>query len=116
MKKQLEESLKREIEHIFDSGANEIRILEMLKNFINKNYVEKITEPLIVEFEDWEYSCSDGCCTDYGTRIYINDKKLEHPHSTTEEYIPSDYIGGEATTAVEAVLKKFGYNPIISHK
>lgn len=29
-----EEQLKIEIQHIFDSGANEIRILEMVKQFI----------------------------------------------------------------------------------
>ena len=31
-----EQSLKNEIQHIFDSGANEIRILEMVKSFIEK--------------------------------------------------------------------------------
>ena len=38
-----EEQLKVEIQHIFDSGANEIRILEMVKSFINsrKTYTEK---------------------------------------------------------------------------
>ena len=30
-----EEQLKVEIKHIFDSGANEIRILEMIKSFLN---------------------------------------------------------------------------------
>ena len=38
-----EEELKVEIQHIFDSGANEIRILEMVKSFINrrKSYTER---------------------------------------------------------------------------
>lgn len=31
-----EEQLKVEIAHIFESGANEIRVLEMVKSFINK--------------------------------------------------------------------------------
>lgn len=31
-----EKDLKAEIAHIFDSGANEIRVFEMVKNFINK--------------------------------------------------------------------------------
>lgn len=40
-----EEQLKLEIAHIFDSGVNELRIFEMVKNFIdsrngvNKNFV-----------------------------------------------------------------------------
>jgi hypothetical protein len=32
-----EEQLKIEIAHIFESGANEIRILEMVKSFFDKN-------------------------------------------------------------------------------
>ena len=35
-----ENDLKREISHIFESGANEIRIFEMVKSFIEKRYVE----------------------------------------------------------------------------
>ncbi len=36
MTKQDEQSLKNEIQHIFDSGANEVRIFEMVKTFIEK--------------------------------------------------------------------------------
>ena len=36
MTTQDEQSLKNEIQHIFDSGANEMRILEMVKSFIEK--------------------------------------------------------------------------------
>ena len=38
-----EEELKVKIQHIFDSGANEIRVLEMVKSFINsrKSYTER---------------------------------------------------------------------------
>ena len=38
-----EEQLKVEVQHIFDSGANGIRILEMVKSFINsrKTYTER---------------------------------------------------------------------------
>ena len=45
MTQQDKEQLKLEIEHIFESGANEIRIFEMVVNFIdsrnvvNKNFV-----------------------------------------------------------------------------
>jgi hypothetical protein len=38
MNKKDESDLKNEIAHIFDSGANEIRIEEMIKNFIKKRY------------------------------------------------------------------------------
>ena len=43
MTQQDKEQLKIEIDHIFESGANEIRILEMVKSFINsrKSYTER---------------------------------------------------------------------------
>lgn len=36
MTKEQEQQLKSEIQHIFDSGANEIRIFEMVKLFIDQ--------------------------------------------------------------------------------
>ena len=42
MKTQNENQLKVEIHHIFESGANEIRILEMVKTFIALRYIEGI--------------------------------------------------------------------------
>ena len=43
-----EKQLKQEIQHIFDSGANEIRVLEMVKNFINNRQGELNTLPIPV--------------------------------------------------------------------
>lgn len=34
--------LKREIKHIFNSGANEIRIFEMVKMFTERRFVKRI--------------------------------------------------------------------------
>lgn len=45
-----EEQLKVEIKHIFESGANEIRIFEMVKSFINnRNHlpINNVTDLLI---------------------------------------------------------------------
>ena len=39
MTKEEQEELKNEIQHIFDSGANEIRIFEMVKMFIDNRSV-----------------------------------------------------------------------------
>ncbi len=49
-----QENLKREIQHIFDSGANEIRVLEMVRRFIdNRDRENKIDfiSPVIDSFE-----------------------------------------------------------------
>ncbi len=40
------QQLKLEIAHIFDSGANEIRVFEMVKNFIQKRY--ESTDSLLI--------------------------------------------------------------------
>jgi hypothetical protein len=52
-----EEQLKVEIQHIFDSGANEVRILEMVKSFINsiKTYTERQMD------DAYDKGVSDGC-------------------------------------------------------
>ena len=39
MNTEIEKDLKTEIEHIFESGANEIRIFEMVKTFIERRYL-----------------------------------------------------------------------------
>ncbi len=46
MEKIDKEQLELEIKHIFDSGANETRILNMVEDFINKRYIgKKLTIP-----------------------------------------------------------------------
>jgi len=44
MDKVNEEQLKLEINHIFESGANEIRVFEMVKNFIDRRYSNNFVE------------------------------------------------------------------------
>jgi hypothetical protein len=48
MNKDLEEKLKLEISHICDSGANEIRLLEMFKTFSDKYFIEKNSHSAII--------------------------------------------------------------------
>ena len=44
------EQLRMEIQHIFDSGANEIRVFEMIKSFIeSRNGTNKLTIHDVVE-------------------------------------------------------------------
>tara|TARA_R110000744_G_scaffold86098_1_gene168320 strand:- start:425 stop:658 length:234 start_codon:yes stop_codon:yes gene_type:complete len=67
-----EEQLKMEIAHIFESGANEIRILEMVKSFNNRPKQENnLLIPEVVSslpsecVENWQsnYYCSlSGNC------------------------------------------------------
>jgi hypothetical protein len=60
MKLTEEQQLKMEIQHIFASGANEIRMFEMTRNFINKRYVTSDLSKHIVSNCEHEPIGDDG--------------------------------------------------------
>jgi hypothetical protein len=51
MTEQDEKQLWLEIEHIFDSGANELRVFNMVKSFIEKRYQALHIAPVMVRSE-----------------------------------------------------------------
>jgi len=59
-----------------------------------------------ITFKEWDYTCGDGCCYNYGSRLCINDEELEHPNP---EVWDNGYVGEDVQTALHAVLKKLGY-------
>ena len=59
-----------------------------------------------ITFENWDYTCGDGCCTDWDSKIYLNDKELEHPNTDIQD---NSYVGEDVQTALHAVLKELGY-------
>lgn len=64
---------------------------------------------LNIELRSWDYTCGDGCCTDYGTEIFLDGELLEHPLSTKEEPMSGQYIGDSVEDSLLAVLYKLGY-------
>lgn len=62
-----------------------------------------------IEFLDWDYTCADGCCTTYGTKILVDGKEIEHYASNENDFIPNDCVGDDPETAVLSVLKHLGY-------
>lgn len=40
-----------------------------------------------VIFEAYHHSCSDGCCDDFGTRVYINGFNLGDVGDDTESFL-----------------------------
>jgi hypothetical protein len=66
-----------------------------------------------ITLEDWDYTCGDGCCTSYGTKLYLNNKELEHPNP---DILDNGYVGMSVETALHAVLKKLGYEVEIECK
>lgn len=59
-----------------------------------------------IKLEQWYSQCADGCCENYGTYLYVNGKKLEHPNPEVSD---NGYLGEDVSTALEAVLKELGY-------
>jgi predicted Zn-ribbon and HTH transcriptional regulator len=71
MTEQDKKQLWMEIEHIFDSGANELRVFNMVKSFIEKRYQALHIAPVVGRSEqlvcDYKYHNRDittnGDCT-----------------------------------------------------
>lgn len=68
---------------------------------------------LKITLEKWDYTCTDGCCTDFGTYLYLNGKKLEHPNP---EIYDNGYLGEDLETGLQAVLKELGYEVEFENK
>ena len=49
-----------------------------------------------VEINDYTYDCADGCCTDFGTQVIVNDVEL-------------DLHNQDAGTIVRQILEHLGY-------
>jgi hypothetical protein len=78
------------------------KIHEHLEAWILQHRKDVIT--LKIEFEDWHYQCGDKCCDNYGTDIYLNDKKLD------EQYAE------DSRNALKAVLSELGYNVELNYR
>jgi len=58
---------------------------------------EEIQPTVDIEFKDWVYTCTDGCCTtDYGTNTFLNGVEL-------------DIVSEDLETVVEEIFTKLGY-------
>ena len=57
-------------------------------------------EELLIELEDYDHKCADGCCYTYGTNIYVNGEQLEDEDGTSHSQL------------LKAVLNKLGYTDV----
>lgn len=65
-----------------------------------------------ITLDNWHYSCGDGCCDMFGTKLYLNDEELEHPTPNQT----NNYLGDDVENALKAVLLKLGYEVEIELK
>ena len=57
-----------------------------------------------IEIVDWEYTCADKCCYDWGVDVYIDGEKI-------------DEVTYEDTESIlKAVLEKLGYKVRIERR
>lgn len=65
-----------------------------------EDYIDEKDEELVIELEDWNHRCSDGCCYTYGVNIYINGEQIEDEDGTSSHQL------------LKAVLNKLGYTNV----
>ena len=79
MTEQDEKQLLMEIEHIFDSGANELRVFNMVKAFIEKRYQALHISP-VSNLPCGSFDPDNS--TSSATKCKCGREKWEHPKST----------------------------------
>lgn len=53
----------------------------------------------VVRLIAWDYTCADGCCDDYGTRLVVNGEEI------TKYFSPEN---GNFASDIAALLQKVG--------
>jgi hypothetical protein len=91
------------------SGADELQVKHMLDKETQNLQLQQtgVKSSVLIEFKEWDYTCGDGCCTSFGTKLLLNGKELEHPN---EEIKDNSYVGDDTQTAIHAILKELGYD------
>lgn len=56
-----------------------------------------------IVIQDYHYSCSDGCCDEYGSNLYVNGKEVG-TYSEIDENM------------LEDVLREFGIEAEVKHE
>ena len=70
-----------------------------LNNEIYKDKMKKNDE-LLIELEEWDSTCGDGCCYNYGIDIIVNGERIEDEDGTNPDQL------------LKAVLTKLGYTNV----
>lgn len=56
-----------------------------------------------ISFEEWDYTCGDGCCYDYGTTLKVGNESIV------------DYAEHNVENTVVKLLEHLGYKVNVSH-
>ena len=95
---------KETLDELFEAHDSEDFIDANSKNWWEKNkqdYLEiGLEDEVLIELEDWDHRCGDGCCYTYGVNIYINGEQIEDEDGTNPHQL------------LKAVLTKLGYTKV----
>ena len=58
-----------------------------------------MAEKLVIELNEYMYSCGDGCCANYGTQVKVNGIEME-AHNT------------DTATILTQILNHLGYDDV----
>lgn len=91
---------KETLDELFEAHDPEDFIDEDAADWERASLEDYEDEELLIELEDWNHSCGDGCCYTYGVNIYINGEQIEDEDGTSSHQL------------LKAVLTKLGYTNV----
>jgi hypothetical protein len=92
--------MKTPMEDLFEWLERRYPLTEQIKDtYLEKEAAYKSKE-LLIELEEWDHTCGDGCCYTYGIDIFINGERIE------------DEDGSNPHQLLKAVLNKLGYTDV----
>jgi hypothetical protein len=77
-------------------------LIDYIEEDTNEEYCGVLIEDkeLLIELEDWDHECGDGCCYTYGVDIFVNGEQIENEDGTNPHQL------------LKAVLTKLGYTNV----
>jgi hypothetical protein len=85
-----------------------------------EDYIDEKDEELLIELEEWDHRCGDGCCYTYGVNIFVNGEQIEDEDGTNPHQLLTAVLnklgykedGTNPHQLLKAVLNKLGYTNV----
>jgi len=84
----------------FTPGLSDKTLDELFSLHEPDDFINEKDEELLIELEEWDHRCGDGCCYTYGVNIFVNGEQIEDEDGTNPHQL------------LKAVLNKLGYTDV----
>jgi hypothetical protein len=84
----------------FVPGLSDKTLDELFSLHDPEDFINEKDEELLIELEEWDHTCGDGCCYTFGVDIFVNGEQIE------------DKDGSNPHQLLTAVLNKLGYKNV----